>query len=450
MLPLLLLPLLLFAPLYASVLAVRVANAPVLGWEVAAPACMVLGAVLATALTLRLARYRGSPAVPTLVLSLLAIGIAVQFRIGTIRTVEISSPSQAALPLGIVAMVTAYLALRHGRLQKLEPYWPVFLGSSIAVIGAVLILGRAFRGAVFVAGGMNPVEIVKPLMVVTIASLLAGHRHLLRRGFLGIPFPPLNIIVSVGVIWAPPMVLLLAQGDMGMFALLNLTLLVMLYAVTNRSLYFIGGFAAVFAVARLLIPLTARGRARLAAWLDPFQQATGTGWQPLQALVALYQGGFWGTGLGAGAPNVVPIVESDFAYIIIGEELGFIGCAALLLLYVALIVSGMRVAARANSAYASCVATGLTACLGIQTLFNIGGVVKAIPLTGIPLPLISHGGSSMVTTLLMAGILLAISDEHPAPRPAAATPGGKRRTAAPARTPARPRRRPKRDPLLTD
>ena len=266
MLPLLLLPLLLFAPLYASVLAVRVANAPVLGWEVAGPACMVLGAVLATALTLRLARYRGSPAVPTLVLSLLAIGIAVQFRIGTIRTVEISSPSQAALPLGIVAMVTAYLALRHGRLQKLEPYWPVFLGSSIAVIGAVLILGRAFRGAVFVAGGMNPVEIVKPLMVVTIASLLAGHRHLLRRGFLGIPFPPLNIIVSVGVIWAPPMVLLLAQGDMGMFALLNLTLLVMLYAVTNRSLYFIGGFAAVFAVARLLIPLTARGRARLAAW----------------------------------------------------------------------------------------------------------------------------------------------------------------------------------------
>ncbi|MGN0844406.1 MAG: FtsW/RodA/SpoVE family cell cycle protein [Kiritimatiellia bacterium] len=407
-----LLPYLLFLPLHASLLAVRLANAPELEWEVWAPAVLFLSVLLITWLTLHFGKYRGSPAVPSLVLALLGVGIAIQYRIGTLRTVEISSPSQLALPIGIVAMLAVYLLLRHGRINRLEPFWPVFLGLSILVISLVLILGRAFRGAFFLAGGINPVEIIKPLMIIAIATFLAGHRLLLRRGFLGIPLPPLNILTTVAIIWAPPMILLLAQGDMGMFALMNITLLVMLYAVTNRSLYLIGGIAAIFAAARFLIPLTARGRARLIVWSDPFQQATGTGWQPLQALVALYQGGFWGTGLGAGAPNVVPIVESDFAYIIIGEELGFLGCGAIILLFCALILSGMRIASRAESAYAACIATGITACIGIQTLFNIGGVVKAIPLTGITLPLLSHGGSSLVTTLLMTGVLLAISDER--------------------------------------
>lgn len=407
-----LLPYLLFLPLHASLLAVRLANAPDLGWEVWSPAVLFLSILLVTYLALRFSDYRGSPAVPSLVLALLGVGIAIQYRIGTLRTVEISSPSQLALPIGVVVMIATYLLLRHGRINKLEPFWSVFLGASVLVIALVLILGHAFRGAFFLAGGINPVEIIKPMMIVAIATFLAGHRLLLRRSFLGIPLPPLNILTTVAIVWAAPMFLLLAQGDMGMFALMNITLLVMLYAVTNRSLYLIGGIAAIIAAARFLIPLTARGRARLIVWTDPFQQATGTGWQPLQALVALYQGGFWGTGLGSGSPNVVPIVESDFAYIIIGEELGFLGCGAVILLFCSLIFSGMRIASRAESAYAACIATGITACIGIQTLFNIGGVVKAIPLTGITLPLLSHGGSSLVTTLFMTGLLLAISDER--------------------------------------
>lgn len=411
--PLVVLPFLVFLPLHLSVLAVRLANAPSLGWPEWVPAALFLGVLLLAWGTLRLARYGGSPAVPSLALALLGVGIALQYRIGTFRTVELRTPSQAALPLGVLSMLGIYLLLRRRRIERLEPYWGVFLGLAVAVILGVLVAGRAFRGAVFVAGGMNPVEIVKPLLVVFVASMLAGHRAPLRRGFLGIPLPPLNILATVGLLWAPPMLLLVAQGDMGMFALMNATLLVMLYAVTRRSLYLVGGFAALFALAAGLMPLFARGRARLAAWGDPFERATSTGWQLLQALVALYTGGLWGTGLGAGSPNAVPIVESDFVYAIVGEELGFVGCAAVLLLYVALVFSGFRVAARAKSAYASCVATGLTACLGLQTLLNVGGCAKAIPLTGIPLPLLSHGGSSLVTTLVMAGLLLAVSDESP-------------------------------------
>ena len=407
------LPLAVFLPLHLSVLAVRLANAPSLGWPELAPAAAFCAVLLATWAELKFSKYSGSPAVPCAALALLGVGIAVQYRIGTLKTVELRSPSQLALPLGVCAMFAVHLALRRGRINALERFWPVFLGAAMAVVGAVIVAGRAFRGAYYLAGGMNPAEIAKPLLVLFVASLLSGHRKLLRRGFLGVPFPPLNILVTLALFWAPPLLLLVAQGDLGMFALMNATLLVMLSATTGRSLYLTGGFAAMFLAARLAIPLTSRGRARLDAWSDPFSVAMKNGWQPLQALVALYSGGLWGTGFGAGSPRAVPIVESDFAYVIVGEELGLVGCVALCALYAALVFAGMRVASRAKNAYASCVATGLTACLGIQTLLNVGGCSKAIPLTGIPLPLLSHGGSSLVATLVMVGLLLAVSDEDP-------------------------------------
>ena len=412
------LPFLVFAPLHLSVLAVRLADAPSLGWPELAPAAIFLGTLLLVWLELRLSRYAGTPTVPALALALLGVGIAVQYRIGTFRTMEPKSPSQLALPLAVAAMMAAHLALRRGRIDRLERWWAVFLGAAVAVVAGVIAAGRAFRGAIYLPGGMNPVEIVKPLLVLFVAALLSGHRKLLRRGFLGIPLPPLNILVTVGLFWAPAVLLLVAQGDMGMFALANAMLLVMLAATTGRSLYMTGGLAALVAAARFAIPLTARGKARLDAWLDPFSVAMKNGWQPLQALVALYSGGIWGTGFGAGSPRAVPIVESDFAYVIIGEELGLAGCAALGALYAVFVFSGMRIAARTRNAYASCVAVGLTSCIGIQTLLNVGGCAKAIPLTGIPLPLVSHGGSSLVATLVMVGILLAVSDEDPplAPR----------------------------------
>ncbi len=426
------LPLLVFLTLHLSVLTVNLANAPVLSWQQMSPLAAFVAVLITVYGTLRASKYNGSLDVPAAIMTLCGIGLALQFRIGTVQTITFATPSQLALPIGIVTMLSLFLLGRHGRISRLEPLWLVFLGLSTLVVLFVLIAGRKYRGATFLPGNINPVEIVKPLLVVFIASMLSGHRKMLTRGFLGIPLPPLNIVVTLGVLWAPPMLMLLIQGDMGMFALMNMTLLVMLYAVTGRSAYLLGGLTAILFLGRFLMPLSARGAARLAAWLDPFTAATAVGWQPLQALVALYSGGLLGTGLGAGSPNVVPIVETDFAYIIIGEELGFVGCVVVVALYAVLIIAGMRIAERTADAYRSAVATGITSCLGIQIMLNIGGVVKAIPLTGIPLPLISHGGSSLVTTLLMAGILLAISDDKAAPQAtktvAAKSPKPKKRT----------------------
>ena len=128
------LPFLVFAPLHLSVLAVRLANAPALGWPELAPAAIFLAALLLTWGALRIGRYAGSPAVPSAALALLGAGIALQYRIGTFRTVELQSPSQLALPIGIASMLTVWLLLRRPRIERLEPFWGVFLGASIAVI----------------------------------------------------------------------------------------------------------------------------------------------------------------------------------------------------------------------------------------------------------------------------------------------------------------------------
>ncbi len=395
---------------YASVLVLRLANAPVLDARHGMPLGLFAAALALVGAVLRLGRYRGDGPLVGLAMVLCGMGIVVQVRIGALQFGQGAPPSQYAFPLGVAAMLSVWAAFRGGRHRRLESAWLAFLLASLAVIGGVLVFGRRFRGATFLRGNMNPVEVVKPLLVLFLAAVLVGHRQRLRRRFLGIPTPPLNVVVTVALLWLPAMALLLLQGDLGMIALLNIVALIMLYAVTRRIGYLFGGVALVTLAVRFAVPLSAHARRRFEAWSDPFGAATGHGWQILQGLVALYSGSWLGTGIGAGAPQVVPIVASDFVYIVFGEELGFVGCALLLLVYLLLALRGFGIAARARSDFSALVAAGFTACIAVQTLLNIGGVTKAIPLTGITLPLISHGGSSLVTTLAMIGLLMAVSE----------------------------------------
>lgn len=414
------LPLGIFLSMYFSLLATRLANSPTLGFVELAPLLLYILILAATTSILYFSRYSGSLSVVSVIMILCGIGMVLQFRVGTLQLGF--SLSQLVYPLAIVVMLVTYLVGRHGRVSKLKPYWGIFMALALLAICFVMIFGRKYRGAVYLPGNINPVEIVKPLLIVSISTILAGHCIMLKRSFLGIPLPPFNIISTVFIIWAPAMVLLILQGDMGMFALLNAVLIVMLYGSTRRLLYLLGGLAALIVAAIILMPLTTRGAARMDAWHDPFSVATGLGWQQLQGLVALYSGGLMGSGVGAGSPTVVPIVESDFVYIVLGEELGYIGCICVVLLYIAFVAAGMKVAEDAqgktyeDAVYQRTIATGLTACIGVQALLNIGGVSTAIPLTGIPLPLLSHGGSSLIATMLMVGILLAISDYAPLPK----------------------------------
>ena len=151
---------------------------------------------------------------------------------------------------------------------------------------------------------------------------------------------------------------------------------------------------------------------RFAAWRDPFGDVTGAGWQTLQGLTAILSGGMTGTGFGMGDVQAVPIVASDFVYTALAEEWGLVGCAVVLALYGVGMVRGLMASnrlSRTENVGGALLAAGLVASLAVQVLLNVGGGLNAVPMTGIPLPLLSLGGSSLMVTLVSLGILLGLS-----------------------------------------
>jgi cell division protein FtsW (lipid II flippase) len=168
-----------------------------------------------------------------------------------------------------------------------------------------------------------------------------------------------------------------------------------------------------------LLGVFEHGERRIDAWLDPFQDPTGDGWQILQGLSGMYSGGLWGEGFGEGRPDFTPIAGSDFIYSVVGEELGFLGCAAVVLFFLILFQRGLAIAGRSRNTFGRFLAFGIVAVFATQTFLNIAGVTKLVPLTGLTLPFISHGGASLLTAFATIGLLLAVSDGEPAapPRP---------------------------------
>jgi cell division protein FtsW (lipid II flippase) len=192
--------------------------------------------------------------------------------------------------------------------------------------------------------------------------------------------------------------------------ILSLTLTVILVAGTGRWGYLGYGAAAATGLGWGLLNLFEHGQRRIQAWLDPFVDPTGDSWQVLQGLSGMYAGGLWGEGFGLGNPDYTPIAESDFIYAVIGEELGFVGCGVVVLFFLVLFQRGLAIAAANRSGLGRLLAIGVTTVLATQTFLNLAGVTKLLPLTGITLPLISRGGASLLTTSLLIGLLLAISD----------------------------------------
>src|SRR3954453_24022642 len=178
------------------------------------------------------------------------------------------------------------------------------------------------------------------------------------------------------------------------------------YLAIGAVLFGIGAFFAAMAFAHV--------ESRIDVWIDPWSDAAGAGYQVVQSQFAMAWGGITGTGPGLGNPGIIPAAESDFIFAAIAEELGLLGATAVLITFLLMVGAGLRVAMRADALFDKLLATGLTAIIGIQSFIIIGGVVRLVPLTGVTLPFVSYGGSSLVANYVLLALLMRISSNEEA------------------------------------
>ena len=301
--------------------------------------------------------------------------------------------------LGAVCGIAAMFIFAGERADALLRGRWVALGVAVALMAALLVFGRRYRGGLYLPGRINPSELVKLCMVVFAAGTLSDGRVTMRR------------LLELGVGYGAVASTVALAGDFGLLAQLALTCAAVFFAAS----WFWGcaAFAAIAGgVALMFSRPTGHLATRLAVWRDPVADAAGAGGQTLQGLTAVVSGGWWGVGAKLGDVRAVPIVASDFVYTALAEEWGLVGCVVLFALYGVVFVRGLMAAtrlSRAENAGGALLAAGLVASLAVQVLLNVGGVLNVVPMTGIPLPLLSLGGSSLVVTLVSLGILLGLS-----------------------------------------
>jgi rod shape determining protein RodA len=307
------------------------------------------------------------------------------------------------LVIGLVALVVA-AALDYRRLAATAP---LLYAATLLLLASVLILGEARLGAqrwivLGPLGGFQPSELAKLAIIVTLA------RHLDTVKTL----PRLRSLVPFGAHVALPMLLILKQPDMGTALVLIGILASMLYVAGARP----RDLAAVAAAGAGLLPLFWSflhdyQRRRLAAFWDPSADPLGAGYALIQAKIAVGSGQLFGKGLFAGTQNLlrfIPEQHTDFIFTVVGEELGLIGATALLGLYIVWIWRALAIAAGARDRLGALIATGVATMVAFHVVVNIGMTIGLMPVTGIPLPLLSYGGSSLLTTLAGTGMLLGI------------------------------------------
>lgn len=371
-------------------------------------ACLV-----AVHLTLVLSRFRGDQTLPVAVAFLSGIGLIAQYRMGAFDSPDPWATVRFLYPAGILTMLAVCVAGMRGRYLRLGAHPWVWGGLSIVLIAAVLITGQRFRGGVYATGLITPTEALKVTVILFLAGLICRDANSLRKWSGPVPMPPFKGLAPLAGFWVLLTGLLFLQRDLGMFVILGTALLVMLAAGTSRLGYLVYGILGATGLGYLVLELFGHGQRRIQAWQTPFEDPTGDSWQILQGLSGMYSGGLWGEGFGRGNPEYTPIAESDLIYSVIGEELGFAGCVAVVLFFLIFFERGLRIADRVRSSFGMLLCLGLVTVLATQTFLNIGGVTKLIPLTGITLPFISQGGSSLLAAFVSLGLILAISDGEP-------------------------------------
>jgi len=328
----------------------------------------------------------------------------------------------AGAVLGTVAIVVRSDAW----LRRYKYSWAAF---GIGLLLLTFVFGEEINGArlSLLVGpiSVQPSELLKVVLVVFLAGYLSEFRPLLAEGSMRLGLlrlPPLPYLVPMVAMWAIALGIVVIQRDLGAALLFFAVFLLLLFIATARWSYVALGLVLFAAGSVLAYSLFDHVQTRVDIWLDPWSDPLGAGYQVIQALIAFARGGLIGTGLGAGLPTVggrlpIPAVHTDFPLAALGEELGLIGVLAILGVYLVIVERGLRIAASAADDFRAILAAGLALVVGVQAFIIAAGTLKLIPLTGITLPFISYGGSSLLANAVVVGLLLAISDRGVEPPP---------------------------------
>jgi cell division protein FtsW (lipid II flippase) len=322
--------------------------------------------------------------------------------------------------VGVAIFGLVAVFLRDHRVLDRSKYTLGLAAIGLLALPALPKLGATINGAtLWVKAGpiaFQPGEFAKVLIVVFLAGYLRDNREMLSLGFGRVGMPSPKHFGPLLLIWGGAMLVLFQTNDLGGGLLLFSIFLAMLYVATGRWPYVAVGMGLFVAGAYGLYHLKPHIAARISIWLDPWADPYDAGFQLVQSIYAIAGGGLFGVGLGRGVlvtpegETYIPFLETDFIYSAIAQELGLAGAAAIVLLYLLFVYRGFRIAMHADDGFSKLLAAGLTAALAIQTFIIIGGVSGLIPLTGITLPFVSYGGSSIVANFLLLGLLLVVSN----------------------------------------
>jgi cell division protein FtsW len=351
-------------------------------------------------------------------LLLLLLGLIMVLSASSIRSVDtFGSPYTIAfrqLMFAVFGVVVMFIVIRTS-----THFWKAFAWPLLAIAGvllvAVLIIGVEVAGQrnwieIFGPFRLQPSEFAKFALVVWGASMMARPRR--------DPYTWRTLLVPVVPVAALMMLLVLAEGDVGNVLMLGAILVGMLFAAGAplRLFAVMGGISLIgIWILTLLAPYRMD---RFTSWLNPGEDRLGVGWQVTQGQYALGTGGFWGVGLGASREKwgSLPEAHTDFIFSVIGEELGMVGTFSILVLIGAMAFAIFRLSRTTADPFVRLAAAGVGSWIVVQAMINIGGVLGVLPITGVPLPLVSYGGSSLVPTLAALGMVMAFARQEPAAR----------------------------------
>lgn len=373
--------------------------------------CGLISSFIALNLVLHKAGHTGDPLLLPLAALLVGIGLTTIFRLKP----NLFLMQAMWVGIGLICfLIAAFMGRRLEEIAKFK-YVCGFIGVSLLLIAILFGVDIGGHKSWVILGPIRfqPSEFAKMFIVLFLAAYLSERRELLtlatkHYGPFILPHP--RFIAPLIAVWSIAMMMFILQRDMGAALLYFGIVIIMTYMVSGRLSYVIIGFVFFLLGSVVCYKFYSHIQTRVDIWLNPWIDPNGEAYQIVQSLFALGSGGIMGTGLTYGFPSMIPEVQTDFIFAAIGEEMGFVVAGAVIIVYIIMVYRAFRVALLATKPFSMLVAGGLAASMALQIFLIIGGVTKFFPLTGITLPFVSYGGSSIVANFILLGMLFAISE----------------------------------------